>query len=130
MSWATDKATITTILTGISYAYTELQGNLDLMNEMPSALINKGFTLKPIDSDTRALTASQTLVATVAQLQISYATVSNSAFDTAYDSFLTVLNAIASYHSGFYEPPTFERHPQNNKYAIGTARFFLGVQSC
>jgi len=130
VGWVTDKAVITAILTNATYAYTELDYNLDLMGENHAALINKGFTFKPIDSDTRALTDNQTLVATIAELQICYTTKDVSAFDTAYDSFLTVLNAIASYHSGFNEAPTFERHPNDNKYAVGTARIFLGVQSC
>lgn len=130
MTWVTDKATITAILTNVTYGYTELEDNLDIMDERPGILTNKGFSLRPIDSDTRALTNNQTLVATIAELKISYAVKDKSTFDSAYDSFLTVLNAIAAYHSGFAEAPTFERHSQDNKYAVGTARIYLGVQSC
>lgn len=130
MSWATDKNTIVSILTSGTYNYRELANNLELENEMPSSLIDKGFTLKPVDSDTRALTDSRTLVATIAELKCIYAVPTNTAFDSAYDSFIAILNAIKLYHSGFESAPTFARHPQNNKYAIGTAKIFLGVQSC
>ena len=130
MSWVTDKAKITTILTGVTYGYRELEGNLDLESELPSSLVDKGFTLKPVDGDTRALTDLQTLVAVIAELKCIYAVPTNTAFDTAYDSWITILNAIKAVHSGFEVAPSFERHPQNNKYAIGTVRLFIGVQSC
>lgn len=128
MSWATDKAAITSIMTTNSYK--EIAGNLDLVNELPSSYVDKGYSLRPVDGDTRALTDLQTLVAVVAELQVMYATPTTAAFDAAYDYWITILNAIKAVHSGFEDAPTFERHPQNTKYAIGTVRIFVGVQSC
>jgi hypothetical protein len=128
MSFATDAAAIKLVLTGLGYK--ELENNLDLINEMPSKLINKGFTLKAKGVESKHLTNKKQLNSVITDLVISYTIKNNAGFDASVDLFKTAINALSDYHYGFSNNPTIERHPSNTNYCFGKASIYVGVEGC
>ena len=127
MSWTTNKASIVSILTANSYS--ELANNLNT-NERTTSKTHKGYSLKPVEIETQFLTNNSTLSAHIAELEVSYIVKDNTDFDTQFDAWITLLNAIKNYHLGYAESPSFERDANNNKNAIGRVLLYVGAEGC
>jgi hypothetical protein len=128
MTYTSDALTIKNILNGLGYK--ELEHVLDLKTENVSSLVDKGYSLSPENIDTKHITNKKQLNSVISTLVISYTVNNNTQRDEAVDSFKTAINAIARYHYGYEENPSFERHENNNKYFFGTAKIYIGVEQC
>ena len=127
MSWTTDKATVTAVMTG----YTEVKNILDA-EKFPQANEHKGYSLRPERSDNGAnLTSSGLITSDVAVLEISYRNTENADVDANYDLFIAVQDAISAL-SGFYGwvERSFGRMKTKNYCSKGILRFYLGIRSC
>ena len=127
MSWATNKATIVSLLT--TAGYTELPDNA-FTGEQSATLSDKGYSFKPVNISTSYLMNNSTVSSDIAELKIGFECLTNSQYDTAMDAFKTVLTTIDNYRLGYLDNPSFERHDTETSYAIGTALFYLGVETC
>lgn len=127
MSWTTNKASITSIMTTNSYI--EIPDN-ENAEEVSVYTTHKGYSLKPKDVDTTFLTNNSTLSSHIAELKICYLCKDNTDFDTQFDAWITILNAIKNYHYGYLENPTFERYTGDAYHAIGTALIYVGTEGC
>lgn len=128
MSYSADALAIKSILKALYYK--ELENNLDLETEATTTLIDKGFTLKAENIETKHQTNRKQLNSVIATLVISYSIPDNTKCDMAIDSFKDAVNALSNYHYGYFENPSFKRHEKNNKWLLGTAKFYIGVEQC
>lgn len=126
MSWTTNKASITSVLT--TGGYTETSNNLKV-GEFPSSRNHKGYSIKPKTPQINYLSGNGVLSADIAELEISYIVKDNSDFDTQYDAWKTLLTSLKVYISNNPDEQTFERQ-ESNKLAIGKVLLYFAPEGC
>lgn len=126
MSWTTNKALVTSILT--TGSYTETSNNLKA-GEFPSSRLNKSYSLKPLTPQISYLSGNGVISADIAELEVSYIVKDNSDFDTQYDAWKTLLTSLKVYISNNPQEQTFERQ-ENNKLAIGKVLLYFAPTGC
>jgi hypothetical protein len=122
MSWATNKAVVTALMTG----YTEIPDNLTV-GEQGAALVDKGFSLKPVEMPTEFATSNVEITEDVGELLVGYSAKDNAEYDSKYDDWKTLLSAIKGGHYGYAEQPKFERMPNDTHYVKASVKLFVGV---
>lgn len=126
MSWVTDKAVITTYLSGLGYI--EMK-NLIEIDDSPLSYNHKHYVMKPEGFPSENLTDNSVIGTHLVRLEIQYKNVNTTERDANYDDFLTLAKGVSNL-AGFlgYEEATFldvlEFH------TIGSLKFHFGVEAC
>ena len=125
MGYKESKNTIAEFLVGKGYK--EIQFNLENA-ETGHSVFDKGFSIKASTPDRAEVMGGKDIYMYGMSVMISFIATTNAEYDTAYDSFLSVVNEINS-QSSLMDAPTFDRMDEAN-YFLGTANFYVGSLTC
>lgn len=125
MTWVTNKATVTAVMTG----YTEITDVLNI-SQIPQNNQHKGYIFYPQNANNGSdLTSSGYLTSDIAVIDVSYNN-KNTTYDANYDLFVTLQAAIEALNifAGWIER-SFKPSPDKEFLATGRLRFYLGVRT-
>ena len=92
MGWATNKASVVTVLTANSYK--EIKSGRVLGDNQGKSEENKNYTLRPQEMETEFATSKALLRSDYAVLRVAYRCRTNADCDSNYDLWRTLLEAL------------------------------------
>ena len=128
MTWVTDSGVITAAMT--TNGYTRITDTLKT-DEAPGSFNNKYYTLSLGEPQVEPYTNDRELVTNNVIIEIRYKHTTNAIYDSNYDSFMTIRDAIKDL-AGFvsWNRIDFPRNENTNKEVIATLEFYYGVRTC
>ena len=126
MSWVIEKAKLVTVLN--SNNYNEIPDTLNEDDEISMARSNKGYSILPDPTLDKNVTAG-TIIGIKAIVTIYYEAEDVTKRDLAFDSFLSIIDSLASVHS-LADDPSFERDSEDYIFHKAIVSFWVLTTKC